>query len=320
MASHPLGWRRVSTLFRGYSRPPALVWLLVFFLSTSAAAQHPAGVEPGESYQRVFATSNVFGISSSTTFPPPFTAINGLAGADWHVTLAAFSAGILSEWNGLDPLATAILSTSTVDANTRFSIAGKVFNTQDEKIADSSSDFWDGSLDAAIRYDEHGVAVNSSEVWSGSNSGGDWSGESCGDWTDSSGGCSFGDAFTAGSAWLLSNSQSGSNTARLYGISPAVTLPNSADFNGDNLVDGIDFLTWQENLGTVGPLATHAKGDANGDDLIDAADLAVWESQYGSAPPVGAVVGVVPEPASILLASLAGLFCCCRKPTARASS
>jgi hypothetical protein len=65
-------------------------------------------------------------------------------------------------------------------------------------------------------------------------------------------------------------------------------------------------------LGTVGLLATHANGDANGDDFIDDADLAVWESQYGGAPPLSAVSAAVPEPSSLLLASLAGLLFCSR--------
>jgi GH25 family lysozyme M1 (1,4-beta-N-acetylmuramidase) len=76
----------------------------------------------------------------------------------------------------------------------------------------------------------------------------------------------------------------------------------SADFDGNNVVDGFDFLTLQQNLGTVGPMATHANGDANGDDLINDADLAVWESQYGGAPPLTAAVASVPEPTTCTLA------------------
>ena len=76
----------------------------------------------------------------------------------------------------------------------------------------------------------------------------------------------------------------------------------SADFDEDGDVDGFDFLTLQRNLGTVGPLATHANGDANGDDQINDADLAVWEAQYGSAPPLSAVSAAVPEPTTCTLA------------------
>ena len=89
-----------------------------------------------------------------------------------------------------------------------------------------------------------------------------------------------------------------------YGISPAITLPDSADFNGDNVVDGLDFLTLQRNLGTVGPMATHANGDANGDDFINDANLGVWEAQYGSSPPLAAIA-TVPEPSTLALSTLA---------------
>jgi hypothetical protein len=285
---------------------PSLILVLWLLVSSYAAAQHPAGVEPGESYHRVFVSSNGYGISSSTSFPPPFTAINGLVGADWHVSLAAFSSGLLSEWDGLATTYKAILSTSTVHANTRFSIAGKVFNTFDEKVADDGADFWDGSLDAAIAYDEYGVAIGSSEVWSGSTSLGNYNGATCGDWTDSSSIGDYGDAAAPDAAWLRDGTQNCSNTGRIYGISPAVTLADSADFDLSGVVDGFDFLTLQRGLGTSGAGATHVAGDANGDDFIDADDLVVWEGQYGGAPPLLAI-GAVPEPSSFLLVAAAAL-------------
>jgi hypothetical protein len=265
-------------------------------------------VEPGESWQVLFVTSNVFNISSSTSFPPPTGAVNSLEGADWHVSLQAFVSGLLPAWDGVSTPWKAILSDSVTDANTRFSVPGKVFNTQGELLANGSSDFWDGALFSPVRYDENGSAVSTSEVWSGSSASGSFSGLSCGDWSDSSAGGEYGDANTAGSAWLQSNIQTCSNTARLYGISPVMSLPESADFNGDLMIDGLDFLILQQGLGTVGPTATHAAGDANGDDVIDGGDLAVWELQYGAV----AAVSVVPEPGSSLL-TLMGLIVAIRR-------
>ena len=133
--------------------------------------------------------------------------------------------GGASSWNGTDAVYTAILSDSTTNANDRFSILGKVFNTQFEKVADDSTDFWDGFLDAAIQYDEYGVSVGSSEVWSGSTSLGNYSGQTCSDWTDAFDVGDVGATWTSGSIWLLSHGQSCSDTARLYGISPAITAP-----------------------------------------------------------------------------------------------
>lgn len=77
-----------------------------------------------------------------------------------------------------------------------------------------------------------------------------------------------------------------------------------ADFDDDDDVDGLDFLTWQRGYLTG---TTHAEGDANGDTIVNGADLAVWESQYGAVP-LAAAVAAVPEPTSLLL-TLAGCWC-----------
>ncbi len=85
-----------------------------------------------------------------------------------------------------------------------------------------------------------------------------------------------------------------------YDINPSVGGDN-ADFNGDGLVDGADYLIWQQNFALTGG-ATQAQGNANptADGNVDAADLAVWAGQFGA---VGAAVGV-PEPAAATLAAV----------------
>jgi hypothetical protein len=84
----------------------------------------------------------------------------------------------------------------------------------------------------------------------------------------------------------------------------AVSVPtNNADFNGDNIVDGADFLIWQKGFGTGNSLAT---GDANGDLAVTDADLTIWKNQFGTDPtPAVAAVGAVPEPTTVALAGLA---------------
>lgn len=78
---------------------------------------------------------------------------------------------------------------------------------------------------------------------------------------------------------------------------------DNADFNGDNVVDGSDFLIWQKGVGTGNNLAT---GDANGDTVVNGLDLEVWKTQFGSDPtPSAAAVGAVPEPTTLALAGLA---------------
>ncbi|HMP07683.1 MAG TPA: dockerin type I domain-containing protein, partial [Lacipirellulaceae bacterium] len=64
------------------------------------------------------------------------------------------------------------------------------------------------------------------------------------------------------------------------GLPPTAT---PGDFNGDDLVDGADFLAWQRGLGTLAPHATRADGDADGDGDVDADDLALWQVNFGPA-------------------------------------
>jgi hypothetical protein len=73
-----------------------------------------------------------------------------------------------------------------------------------------------------------------------------------------------------------------------------------ADFNGDDAVDGADFLIWQQNLGTAGGLA---QGDADGDGRVTGADLGFWQQQFSPVNPPETTA--VPEPTTATLATLA---------------
>ena len=86
-------------------------------------------------------------------------------------------------------------------------------------------------------------------------------------------------------------------------MSTTFNSPN-ADFNGDGIVDGADFMVWQRNSSKL-VNASNADGDADGDGDVDADDLTILNSLYGTsvAPPMSAsVVAAVPEPASVALA------------------
>ncbi|BBO34415.1 hypothetical protein [Lacipirellula parvula] len=74
-----------------------------------------------------------------------------------------------------------------------------------------------------------------------------------------------------------------------FGVS--AIAPANADFNGDGIVDGADFLAWQRNFGATVPPRT--SGDANGDGAVDGDDLNVWRDQFGSPPPAIAAPAVV---------------------------
>jgi len=77
---------------------------------------------------------------------------------------------------------------------------------------------------------------------------------------------------------------------------------DDGDFNGDNVVDGADFLIWQRNFGISDGSADLEDGDANNDGNVNDADLTIWKGQFGGA--AVPAIGAVPEPATALLAAL----------------
>lgn len=83
-------------------------------------------------------------------------------------------------------------------------------------------------------------------------------------------------------------------------INSSAALPG--DFNGDNNVDGDDFLAWQRSFGSTTELS--ADGSLNG--TVDADDLAIWKANFGRTWPVSGigVAAVVPEPSTLCIAML----------------
>lgn len=81
----------------------------------------------------------------------------------------------------------------------------------------------------------------------------------------------------------------------------------AGDYDGNGHVDGNDFLVWQRQNGTSVPLFTGADGDGNG--LVNGNDLGIWKGAFGTATVAGEVtVGAVPEPGSVLMGAVGGLF------------
>jgi hypothetical protein len=106
----------------------------------------------------------IFVSSTSTT-----GAFGGIAGGDAICAACATGAGLSGTWR-------AILSARPANhAADRLTISGPIFNLNPfvlggDKVADDAADLWDGSLDAAIVYDEHGIAVASTvPVYTGTN-------------------------------------------------------------------------------------------------------------------------------------------------------
>ena len=83
-----------------------------------------------------------------------------------------------------------------------------------------------------------------------------------------------GEMYVVGSTTL----QSTANSGVVLKLMP--TLP--ADFNGDLLVNGDDFVIWQAGFGTTTG-AMKSDGDANGDGAVDGNDFLIWQSAFAAA-------------------------------------
>ena len=89
-----------------------------------------------------------------------------------------------------------------------------------------------------------------------------------------------------------------------YGLAWRMTTafdePN-ADFDGDGVVGGSDFLVWQRNFGTL-INAANSEGDADGDGDVDGDDLNLFKAGAISTPVppmVANLVAAVPEPSAM---------------------
>lgn len=71
------------------------------------------------------------------------------------------------------------------------------------------------------------------------------------------------------------------------------------DFNGNNVVDGADYVVWRKS---IGDLDVGLAADANHDLHIDQADYELMRANFGMTMPAGSsLIAAIPEPASISL-------------------
>jgi hypothetical protein len=87
----------------------------------------------------------------------------------------------------------------------------------------------------------------------------------------------------------------------------AFPQPLFGDYNGDSIVDGGDFLVWQQQLSSDYYL--NNSGDESDDSaaVVDGADYDLWRSRFGQTPDTSAAAAAsaaVPEPSTLLLLTL----------------
>lgn len=78
------------------------------------------------------------------------------------------------------------------------------------------------------------------------------------------------------------------------------------DYNGDNMVDGADYVVWRKNVDTTARLPNDLTPGS-----VSTGDYNIWRSHFGEVwPGAGSGVGslAVPEPAAVVLASIALTF------------
>ena len=79
----------------------------------------------------------------------------------------------------------------------------------------------------------------------------------------------------------------------------------TGDFNGDYIVDSLDFDLWNANYPTASG-ATY--GDADGDGDVDGVDFGIWQANYpNNSGAAAAAITTIPEPATLGLMLVSGL-------------
>jgi hypothetical protein len=281
-----------------------VILVLAWGLPVVAGLPIPSGLQPGDHYQVIFATSFTAAVSPNSTFPPSLPYFTGLDQADYLVTYAAYQANLLPNWNQTDLVYHAILSTDGHNAKDRLDVEAPLYNMQGEFLAADATDLWAHGVATPIAYDEYGTYItNLSIAWTGTQSNGLWSGQSAGDWNAPTATARVGLVPGRGIDWIGIGIGSAKNALRLYGLSPVLTVPAGplGDYNHNYIVDAADYTVWRDTLGSTTDL--RANGDNTGASAgkIDQADFLIWKANFGAH--LGSA-SAVPEPASAILITM----------------
>ncbi|WP_068265635.1 dockerin type I domain-containing protein [Rubripirellula obstinata] len=124
-----------------------------------------------------------------------------IAGADFNCNDQAFGAGLIPDWDFSSVIYKAVISDSTESAYDRLDIQGGLFNMQDERLAVSKDDFFDGEIETAIVYTADGLEIPLERFWHGSTIDGKAVSENCNDWSPDGGSSIVG--ATKSVSWFL---------------------------------------------------------------------------------------------------------------------
>ena len=140
-------------------------WLLVSAITlllqaaADAAPFLPTSVTPGSPYQLMFVTRD--GRDAASASIADYNAFVNVQAA-LNPTLTGTNVGVTYF---------AVGSTSAIDARANAIVTAPVYNFNDQKIADSFADIWDGTLDAPVAFDQF-IAGGFPDMFTGSDSAG----------------------------------------------------------------------------------------------------------------------------------------------------
>jgi hypothetical protein len=186
--------------------------VLVTTSSVAAPVTLPPDLNPGEPYRLVFVTSTTRDATSSNI-------------GNYNAFVSSVAASV-PELAALGTNWRAIASTASVDArdntntNPNTSTGVPIYNLAGLRVADNYADLWNGTLDAAILYDESGIQA-SQPVWTGSESDGTAHLGGLGDGSFAA----FGLSFTTNFTWMFEESQTLGTSQRFYAISGLLPVP-----------------------------------------------------------------------------------------------
>lgn len=163
---------------------------------------------------KIFTTSATFLGDLISTFDATIFA-TGLEGADYRCQYYADIAGLT------DGKYVALISDSTIDAERKTAINGRIYLTTSTLVATSKADLWDGIIDTAINRDQSGAGGVSNRVWTASDISGNRDIVNCLDWSSNSNGQNgqMGHSGRTLFQWIADTSRTCDSAAALYCIS-----------------------------------------------------------------------------------------------------
>lgn len=199
-----------------------LALVLIYGGTACGAPFVPTGVTPGSPYHLIFVTSGQRD-SSSVNIADYNNFVNAQAANNPVVTGTNMGVQYF-----------AVGSTTAIDASVNAPVTAPVYNFNDQLIATSFADLWDGTLNNAILYDEFG-SPGFPDVWTGTQSNGTaFAGQELGTATPHTGLANL-----SSSLWI-DDFQSNNNTPfSFYGLSQQLIAPS-----GNNVPEPSSLVCW----------------------------------------------------------------------------